>query len=63
MTDIRYGYGTYLHYWGGMQIDSEILFTNKCPTMVKERGHFENSLLRGHYIVVKVPKMSITANT
>ena len=34
------GYETYLLYLRGMQVDSEILFTNKGPIMVKESETF-----------------------
>ena len=37
-----------------MQVESEILFTNKCPIVVKEGENFQNGLIRGQYIVIKV---------
>ena len=37
-----------------MQVDGEILFTNKGPVMVKESNSFKNGLLRGQYIAIKV---------
>ena len=55
MTDSGYCYDTYMLYWRGMQVDSEILFTNKFPIMAKETDNFQNGVLRGHYIVIKVP--------
>ena len=39
-----------------MQVDSERLFTSKGPVMVQESYSFQNDLLRGQYIVIKVPK-------
>ena len=37
-----------------MQVDSEIIFTNKGTVMVKESYNFQNGLLRRQYIVIKV---------
>ena len=37
-----------------MQVDGEILFTNKGPAMVKESNNFKSSLLRGQYLAIKV---------
>ena len=37
-----------------MQVDGEILFTNKGPVMVKESKFFKNCLLRGQYLAIKV---------
>ena len=37
-----------------MQVDGEILFTNKGPVMVKESNNFQNCLLRGQYFAIKV---------
>ena len=37
-----------------MQVDSDILFTNNGPVMVKESDIFQNGLLRGQYLVIKV---------
>ena len=37
-----------------MQVDGEILFTNKGPVMVKESKNFKNCLLRGQYLAIKV---------
>ena len=38
-----------------MPVDSEILLTKKGPVMVKESYNFQNGLLRGQYLVIKVP--------
>ena len=54
MVDIGYCYDSNLLYWRGMQVDSEILFPNKCPIMVNASDHFQNSLLRGQYLVINV---------
>ena len=54
MADSGYCYDAYLPYWRGMQVDGEILFTNKGPVMVKESYHFQNRLFRGQYLAIKV---------
>ena len=54
MADCGYYYDAYLLYWRGMQVDSEILFTNNGPVIVKEREQFQSGLIRGQYIVIKV---------
>ena len=38
----------------GMQVDGEILFTNKGPVMVKDSNNYQNCLLRGQYLAIKV---------
>ena len=37
-----------------MQVDGDILFTNKGPVMVKESNNFKNCPLRGQYLAIKV---------
>ena len=37
-----------------MQVDGDILFTNKGPVMIKESNNLKNSLLRGQYLAIKV---------
>ena len=37
-----------------MQVDGEILFTNKGPGMVKECKKIQNGLFRGQYLAIKV---------
>ena len=37
-----------------MQVDLERLFNNEGPVMVKESNNFQNCLLRGQYLAMKV---------
>ena len=37
-----------------MQVDGEIVFTNKGPGMVKECKNNQNCLFRGQYLAIKV---------
>ena len=56
MADSGYCYDAYLLYWRGMQVDGEIIFSNKGPIglMVKDSEHFQNGQLPGQYIAIKV---------
>ena len=44
-----------------MQVDGEIVFTNKGPGMVKECKQIQKCLFRGKYLAIKVTQMSKTA--
>ena len=37
-----------------MQVDGDIVFTNKGPGMVKECKQIQNYLFRGQYLAIKV---------
>ena len=54
MADSGYCYDAYMLYWREMQANGERLFTNKGPAMVKESENFQNCLLRGHHLSIKV---------
>ena len=41
-----------------MQVDGERLFANKGPVMVKGIDNFQNCLLRGPYLAIKVKNAS-----
>ena len=44
-----------------MQVDSEIIFTDKGPVMVNESKKNQNGLFRGQYLAIKVTQRSKTA--